>query len=214
MRSQFDEQLLQLNHEMIEMGALCEEIIESVTEDLVAGILENVDKIRHIGSKIDRKERSIEANCLKMLLQQQPVASDLRQISSALKMITDMERIGDQAEEIAEILLKSNSRTVPEAQTIRDMANATIKMVRHSVDSFVKQDIVLAESVIKSDDQVDHYFYAIRKHLIKMIAQTESGGEEILDLLMVTKYYERISDHATNIAEWVIFSVTGEHKKV
>ena len=212
MRSRFDEQLACLNTELIEMGALCEEAIALASKALSAGDIVLAERVAPISSDIDRKEREIESRCLKLLLQQQPVARDLRQISAALKMITDMERIGDQAEDIAEIITYLEGRTADEAIHIRDMASETITMVTDSVDAYVKKDIDLAKSVVAHDDRVDDYFDRIKKSLIKMIADSPEKGEYALDLLMITKYFERIGDHAVNIAEWVIFSVTGEHK--
>lgn len=212
MRSRFDEQLSILNTEMIEMGALCEESIALASKALTTGDITLAKKVVPISSDIDQKERDIEARCLKLLLQQQPVARDLRQISAALKMITDMERIGDQAEDIAEIITYLEGRTAEETVHIRDMAAETVMMVTDSVDAYVKKDIELAKSVIVHDDKVDEYFDRIKKSLIKMIAENPENGEYALDFLMIAKYFERIGDHATNIAEWVIFSVTGEHK--
>ena len=159
------------------------------------------------------KTLEVENLCLKLLLQQQPVARDLRQISAALKMITDMERIGDQAEDIAEIITFLGGRGAENSNLLREMARSTIKMVTESVDAYVKHDTALADQVIAEDDTVDDYFARVKKDLIKRIAQDPDDGEFALDLLMIAKYFERIGDHATNIAEWVIFSVTGEHKE-
>ena len=195
MRSHFDEQLALLNKELIEMGALCEEVIELASRALAEGNKSLAVQIAPIDAQIDQKERTIESMCLRLLLQQQPVAKDLRQISAALKMITDMERIGDQAEDIAE------------------MAKASIGMVTESVDAFVKRDIMLAEKVIKDDDIVDRYFDRVKEDLIRKIADDPKDGEYAIDLLIIAKYYERIADHAVNIAKWVIFSVTGVHKE-
>lgn len=211
MRSRFDEQLSALKTEMIEMGALCEEAIALAAHALTTGELSKAEEVEPISADIDQKERDIEARCLKLLLQQQPVAGDLRQISAALKMITDMERIGDQAEDIAEIITYLDGRTAEEKIHIRDMAAETIVMVTDSVDAYVKRDIDLAKAVIEHDDKVDDYFDRIKNSLIKMLADSPENGEYALDLLMIAKYFERIGDHAVNIAEWVIFSVTGEH---
>ena len=212
MRSRFDEQLNTLNTEMIEMGALCEESIALASKALTTGDVSLAERVSELSADIDQKERDIESRCMKLLLQQQPVARDLRQISAALKMITDMERIGDQAEDIAEIITYLEGRTAEETVHIRDMAAITISMVTDSVDAYVKNDIDLAMLVIAHDDKVDEYFDKVKSRLIKMIAETPENGEYALDLLMIAKYFERIGDHATNIAEWVIFSVTGEHK--
>ena len=213
MRSRFDEQLAELNKELIEMGALCEEVIAMVSQALTAGDPEQARKVAPLDAEIDQKERNIESMCLKMLLQQQPVARDLRQISAALKMITDMERIGDQAEDIAEIVTFLGGRGAENSALLREMARSTIKMVTESVDAYVRQNTALAEQVIAEDDVVDDYFTRVKKGLIERIAQDPTDGEFALDLLMIAKYFERIGDHAVNIAEWVIFSVTGEHKE-
>ena len=213
MRSRFDEQLALLNKELIEMGALCEEVISMASRALMDGDLPLAAKVAPLDAEIDQKERDIENLCLKLLLQQQPVAKDLRQISAALKMITDMERIGDQAEDIAEIIKFLNGRTVENGALIREMASAAIKMVTESVDAFVKHDIMLAEKVVSDDDIVDRYFDQVKQKLIERIAQQPADGEYALDLLMIAKYFERIGDHAVNLAEWVIFSVTGVHKE-
>ncbi len=212
MRSRFDEQLAQLHRELIEMGALCEEVIALSSQALTEGSGALAEKVAPLDHDIDRKERDIENLCLRLLLHQQPVAGDLRQISAALKMITDMERIGDQADDIAEIILSRGGRGLDADETLRDMARATIRMVSSSVDAYVKQDVDMAEKVIAADDVVDGYFDKIKGQLIERIAQGEGDGEATLDLLMIAKYYERIGDHATNIAEWVEFSVTGVHK--
>ena len=212
MRSRFDEQLAQLHRELIEMGALCEEVIALSSQALTEGSGALAEKVAPLDHEIDRKERDIENLCLRLLLHQQPVAGDLRQISAALKMITDMERIGDQADDIAEIILSRGGRGLDADEALRDMARATIRMVSSSVDAYVKQDVDMAEKVIAADDVVDGYFDKIKGQLIERIAQGEGDGEATLDLLMIAKYYERIGDHATNIAEWVEFSVTGVHK--
>ena len=213
MRSRFDEQLAQLNKQLIEMGALCEEVISMASRALMDGDLPLAARVAPLDAEIDQKERDVESLCLKLLLQQQPVAKDLRQISAALKMITDMERIGDQAEDIAEIIKFLNGRTVENGALIREMASAAIKMVTESVDAFVKHDIMLAEKVVSDDDIVDRYFDQVKQKLIERIAQQPADGEYALDLLMIAKYFERIGDHAVNLAEWVIFSVTGVHKE-
>lgn len=213
MRNRFDTQLMELNNELIAMGALCENAIASSVKALLNGDVKLAASAIRIDQEIDRKEREIESLCLKLLLQQQPVAKDLRQISAALKMITDMERIGDQAEDIAEIITFLGGRGAENSNLLREMARSTIKMVTESVDAYVKHDTALADQVIAEDDTVDDYFARVKKDLIKRIAQDPDDGEFALDLLMIAKYFERIGDHATNIAEWVIFSVTGEHKE-
>ena len=212
MRNHFDNQLAQLNRELIQMGGLCEEIIEIVARALTGWEDDLIKRVTTLGAEIDESERSIETLCLKLLLQQQPVARDLRQISAAMKMITDMERIGDQAEDIAEIITHLNCRVERESVQIREMAEATMQMVREAVDSYVRQDLNLAHKVMKHDDIVDDYFIKVRTSLIDIIAANPADGEYALDLLMIAKYCERIGDHCTNIAEWVEFSVTGVHK--
>lgn len=213
MRSRFDEQLALLNKEMIEMGALCEEIISKVLKALTEEDSVLLSGIASLGADIDRKERTIETLCLKLLLQQQPVAKDLRQISAALKMITDMERIGDQAEDIAEITPFVTNRPEMVDTLLHEMATASIKMVTDSVDAFVEHNVELARKVVSDDDIVDNYFNLIKQALIREIAEEPKEGECSVDLLMIAKYFERIGDHATNIAEWVVFSVTGVHKE-
>ena len=213
MRSRFDEQLMLLNKEMIEMGALFEDAIELVPKALETNNAEIYKKVRPISLEIDQKEKDIEARCMKLLLQQQPVARDLRQISAALKMITDMERIGDQAEDIAEIIGYLNGENRNSSVPVQEMAQATIKMVTESIDAYVNKDVALAEAILKEDDIIDEYFMESKRRLIKMVAENPENGEYALDLLMVAKYFERIGDHATNIAEWVIFSVTGVHEE-
>ena len=211
MRSRFDEQLALLNRELIEMGALCEEVIALASKALTEQDTALARRVAPLDTEIDQKERTIESMCLKLLLQQQPVACDLRQISAALKMITDMERIGDQAEDIAEIVTFLDGHTAENDDLLREMAKAVIKMVTESVDAYVRRDTALAEKVIADDDTVDRYFDDIKHRLIGSIARDPDGGEYALDVLMIAKYFERIGDHATNIAEWVIFSITGVH---
>lgn len=213
MRSRFDEQLASLNKEMIEMGALCETIISKVLKALVNEDEQLLNSISVLGNEIDHKERTIETLCLKLLLQQQPVARDLRQISAALKMITDMERIGDQAEDIAEIIPFVENRPIEIDALLHEIAKASINMVTASIDAFVGQNVDLAKKIVLDDDIVDHYFTQIKQTLITEIIDNPKDGECFIDLLMIAKYFERISDHATNIAEWVVFSVTGIHKE-
>ena len=214
MRNRFDEQLFELNREIIEMGAMCEEAIASAVKALTTGDMELAINVKKNSSAIDQMERDIEGRCMKLLLHQQPVARDLRLISAALKMITDMERIGDQAEDIAEIVTFLNGRTIEDVELIEEMARETIRMVTSSVDAFVKKDVVLAQKVIDQDDVVDDFFSRVKYGIITLIAENPADGEFALDLLMISKYFERIGDHATNIAEWVIYSVTGTHKEV
>ncbi len=213
MRSRFDEQLATLNKELIEMGALCEEAIADAAKALMTADEKTAAKVEPLEAEINQKERDIESLCLKMLLQQQPVARDLRQISAALKMITDLERIGDQASDIAEIITFIDKKAGVDCEPICLMAEATIRMVTESIDAFIKRDVGIAQQAIAHDDTVDDYFLKVKRSLINMIAQRPADGEHALDLLMIAKYFERIGDHAVNIAEWVIFSVTGVHKE-
>lgn len=212
MRSRLDGQLELLNRKLIEMGAECESIIALAAKALLDGDLTEAERAREQGPRIDSLEREIEAICLKLLLQQQPVAKDLRMISAALKMITDMERIGDQAEDIAEIIGFLGGKPSGECVGIRKMAEATIQMVTDSIDAFVRRDPALARAVCAHDDIVDRDFTEIKNALIAMIAEQSVDGEYALDLLMIAKYFERIGDHAVNIAQWVEFSMTGVHE--
>ena len=214
MRSRFDQQLSLLNRALIEMGALCEEVIALAAKAVLTGDGTLAEKVAPLDREIDQKEREIESQCLKLLLQQQPVARDLRQISAALKMITDMERIGDQAEDIAEIVRTVQGHGPETMDIVRKMATATIQMVTESIEAFVKHDIMLAKKVVSDDDTVDACFDQVKSALITRIAADPTDGEYAVDLLMIAKYIERIGDHATNIAEWVIFSVTGAHGEV
>ena len=214
MRARFDKQLLQLNNQLIEMGTLIEQAIE---QSVTALVTQDVDKARRImeqDAEINHLEKGIENLCLKLLLQQQPVASDLRQISAALKMITDMERIGDHASDISEMtIMMSNQPYIKKLEHIQEMAKETMSMVMNSIEAYVVKDVKLAQSVISHDDVVDDLFDTVKKELIHLIHENAENGEQAADLLMVAKYFERIGDHATNIAEWVIFSITGKHKE-
>lgn len=211
MRNLFDDQLNTLHRKLIEMGSACETAIDLAVRALLEGNLEIAREAATHDREIDHMEREIEAICLKMLLQQQPVARDLRQISAAMKIITDMERIGDQAEDIGEIIPFLNGRTGQECQDIRMMAETAQQMVRSAVDAYVNQDMALVKKVIAMDDIVDDAFDRTKEMLIHMIAGNKEDGQYCLDLLMIAKYLERIGDHATNIAEWVEFSITGQH---
>ena len=212
MRNRFDSQLEKLNLELITMGALCEDAISASVKALLDGDETLTEKVFAADAEIDQKERDIEAICMKLLLQQQPVAGDLRVISSALKMISDMERIGDQASDIAEITKFVKNSDVKSKVHIKDMAAAAIKMVTDSVESFVKKDIELASAVMKYDDKVDNLFDCVKDELVRLIAADSENGEYCIDLLMIAKYLERIGDHAVNIAEWVEYSITGTHR--
>lgn len=213
MRNRLDQQLSQLYHNLIRMGAMCEEAIALAAQYLFEGDAAIGERVLHLDAEIDQMEKEIESFCLRLLLQQQPVARDLRQISAALKMITDMERIGDQASDIVEIIPYLGGKTGDAGNSIRKMADAAIKMVVESVDAYVKGDLNLAYDVIQYDEVVDECFARAKKNLTQMIAENRTDGEFALDLLMIAKYFERIGDHATNIAEWVEFSVTGVHKE-
>ncbi len=212
MRKRFDEQLEFLNKELIVMGSLCETAIAKSSKAFTEDDINLAHQVLENGHLIDQKEREIESVCLKMLLQQQPVAHDLRLISAALKMITDMERIGDQAEDIAEIVTTEKISIKDKVHHIRDMATATINMVSRCIDAYVAKDKELALAVIKDDDIVDTLFLEVKNDLL-LVAGTKENNEGVLDLLMIAKYLERIGDHATNIAGWVLFSITGEHEK-
>lgn len=211
MRTRMDEQLAELNKQLIEMGAMCEEAINQTVLALTTGNMTHAENAVNIDKRIDEKEREIEDLALKFMLRQQPVAKDLRQVSSALKIITDMERIGDQARDIAEITQYITTRNPAHMQTLMKMAEATTKMVNEAIDAFVQQDLELARAVVAYDDVVDNYFLEIKEELVSMIHTDGTLAEHGLDLLMIAKYFERIGDHATNIAEWVEFSITGIH---
>lgn len=214
MRSRFDEQLSVLNNSLIEMGALIERAIAKATKALIEQDISLANEVINSDNAIDDKEKDIESQCLKLLLSQQPVARDLRQISTALKMITDMERIGDQAADISELCVYlSGQEYIKELEHIPQMAMATIKMVTDSIDAYVKKDLALAEAVIAYDDVVDDLFVQIKQDLIALVHRDVQTGGQAFDLMQIAKYYERIGDHATNIAEWVIFSITGMHKE-
>ena len=212
MRDFFQEQLHELKRELTIMGSNCQEIIALASRALTDMDDELVRKVATIGAQIDESERTIETICLKLLLRQQPVAGDLRQISAAMKMITDMERIGDQAEDIVEIIPYMNAHPDEKFPKIREMAKAAASMVTEAVEAYVNQDLEMARKVMAHDDVVDDYFAHVKNGLIGIIAAEPSQGEYALDLLMIAKYFERIGDHCTNIAEWVEFSVTGIHK--
>lgn len=221
-RNRFDNQLSLLNTEIIEMGALCEKAIEDAVKSLIDNDHVLAEQTVETDKKIDQKEKDIESLCLKLLLQQQPVARDLRLISAALKMITDMERIGDQASDIAEIVCSADLSLAKDFEHITQMAEATIKMVKDSVEAFVQRDLVLAREVMAYDDVVDELFDVIKNESIDFIGELANKnpeeknkwGEYIMDMLMIAKYFERIGDHATNIAEWVEFSITGTHENL
>lgn len=212
MRNRFDRQLEQLNNELIEMGSLIERAIELAVSGLVTRNAVKAEDAIAFDEEIDHQERDIENLCMKLLLQQQPVAKDLRLISSALKMITDMERIGDHAADISEMtMLLADIPDFISSDYIQDMANETTDMVIKSINAFVNRDMDLARAVIRQDDVVDDLFMQVKHELIRLIKENADSGEQAADMLMVAKYFERIGDHATNIAEWVIYSITGKH---
>ena len=213
MRIHFDEQLDQLNKEIINMGSLIEQAIGMAVEALIKQDVNKAKKAMEFDEEVDHQEKVIETLCLKLLLQQQPVAKDLRIISSALKMVTDMERIGHQSSDIAEIISMANISAGGDTRYIHDMALSVIKMVTDSIDAFVKKDAATAKSVILYDDVVDDYFDKIKLALIELFSKPGTDGEQTLDLLMIAKYFERIGDHAVNIAKWVLFSITGRHEE-
>lgn len=217
MRNRFDRQLLELNNELIQMGSLIERAIEMGISALVRQDVEKAEKAIAFDSEIDEQEKTVESLCMKLLLQQQPVAKDLRLISAALKMITDMERIGDHAADISEMtILMADSeyeRSEISVELVESMAKATTDMVIKSVDAFVNKDLELARGVIAQDDVVDDLFAEFKQKLIQKISENVKNGEQATDMLLVAKYFERIGDHATNIAEWVIYSITGEHEE-
>ena len=211
MRNVFHEQLDQLNVELIKMGAMCEEAISAATKAYLDGDKDLGQRAVQLEQDIDHKERDSESQCMNLLLRQQPVASDLRVVSAAMRMISDMERIGDQASDIAEIARDMKRSAVIREVPMEEMAAAAVKMVTDSVDSFVRGDLDLAHSVIVQDDGVDQMFLDVRSKLIVLIAQGKDG-ELCLDLMMIAKYFERIGDHACNIAQWVEYALTGAYE--
>lgn len=214
MRKTFDQQLEQLHMELIKMGGLCEEAISLSCHALLDNQTELTEHVYTVEESINEKEREIERLCMKLLLQQQPVARDLRNISSALKMISDMERIGDQACDIAELSKYISNSNAQSRVHISDMAGATVRMVTNSIEAFVDKDLELAHQVQAADDQVDALFNQIKEELIELVQQNSMDAKALLDLLMAAKYLERIGDHAVNLAEWVEYSITGDRNGV
>lgn len=213
MRNKFDEQLEELHNELLQMGTLLEQGINFSNSALLEQNTSFAKKAIDIEDAVDKKEKIIEELCLKLLLHQQPVAKDLRIISSALKMITDMERIGDQIADISEIVLKMiGSISIIKLEHLNQMAIATSKMISSAINAFVKNDVETVKNVIKMDDVVDILFYELRKDLVDLLREDIDCGNQVLDFLMIAKYYERIGDHCVNIAEWILFSLTGKHK--
>ena len=215
MRNRFDEQLHTLNHELLEMGALIERAIRSATDALIRQDTGAAVQAIAADKDVDQAERDIETLCLKLLLQQQPVARDLRLISSALKMITDMERIGDQAADIAELVVfLSKEPYLKPLNHLPQMAEKSIRMVTGALDAYVRKDVALAQEVMGMDDEIDSLFATVKDEMITLIRNDAAAGSQAVDLLMIAKYYERIGDHAQNIAEWVEYALTGRHKGV
>lgn len=213
MRNRFDKELASLHDLLIEMGTLSQQAIESAKDALLEQDVEKAARTQEFEREVDEREKEVERRCLKLLLQQQPVASDLRIISTALKIITDLERIADQACDIAELATyMAGQKYIKKLVDIPLMADAATKMVKESIDAFVARDIDLAQRVIACDDTVDSLFDQVKNDLITLIREDSANGEQAMDLLMVGKYLERIGDHATNVAEWVVFSITGQHK--
>ena len=213
MRNRFDEQLSGLHDALIEMGVIVENAIANAVKALIERDVELAESIISSDDSIDNKEKDIEHSCLQLLLLQQPVARDLRLVSSILKITTDLERIGDHATDISEItLLLVNGNYGSLVEHIPQMAALTMKMTTESIDAFVKKDLELANKVIADDDIVDNLFNMAREDVIKLVQQDVKNGDQAIDQLMIAKYFERIGDHATNVAEWVVFSLTGKHK--
>ncbi len=212
MKTRFEEQLEEMHVELIKMGSLCEEAITLSARALEGGTEEEIRQVSLVDGEIDQKERDVENICMRLLLLQRPFAGDLRKISAALKMISDMERIGDQAADIADMAPYLASSELQSKVHITAMGKATVKMVTESVDAYVKEDLDLANQVIQADDVVDEMFTKVKTELIDLIYQKEIDAKAALDLLMTAKYFERIGDHAVNIAEWVVFAITGVHK--
>ncbi|MGN0318407.1 MAG: phosphate signaling complex protein PhoU [Lachnospira sp.] len=217
MRNKFDEQLNVLNQELMKMGSTIEESIQKAVEALIKHDVELAKSVVEHDDEVDKEQKTIESICFNLLIQQQPVAKDLRNITAALKMVTDMERIGDHAADISEITIQlADQEYIKKLEHISDMARATMVMLIQAVESFVERDMEKAKSVIDQDDNVDDLFEKVRDELISMIQHDRANGEQATDLLLIAKYFERIGDHATNIAEWVIFSLdsTGKHSGI
>ena len=215
MRNRFDQQLEALNNHLLEMSAMIERSIDNATQALIRQDVYAAQNAIAADAEIDQKEREIESLCVKLLLQQQPVAKDLRLISAALKMITDMERIGDQAADISELVIYlAHEPYIKELTHLTEMSRRAIQMVRASLDAFVQKNLEMAREVMAMDDAVDALFMVIKDELIEHLRANVSSGTQAIDLLMIAKYYERIGDHAENIAEWVEYALTGSHKGV
>ena len=211
MRQYFDNELQQLNDDLSGMADVASMMIEIASSNIGTCDIEQLAKVKSLFKKIDRKEKYIESECMKLLLLQQPVASDLRQISSIMKMINDLQRIGDQVENIAEILEITSKTCLSKDDLVFDMANVTSSMLKDSIDSFIEKDLNLAKDVIKRDDRVDNDFNFIKNQLIDIIHENKNDDEYIIDILMCAKYFEKIGDHCVNIAKWTIYYLTGSH---
>jgi phosphate transport system protein len=213
MRSKFDEQLTQLNDSLIEMCETVRQAITDANKALVEQDVELAKKIIASDDDIDDKEKEIESLCLKLLLQQHPVAGDLRLVSAVMKIVTDLERIGDHATDISELtLLLSKEKYIKKLEYIPKMADETMKMLTRSIEAFVKRDLEIAKEVIAYDDVIDELFLTVKRLSVDLIHENPANGDQAIDFIMIAKYFERIGDHATNIAEWVIFALTGTHK--
>lgn len=210
MRSRFDQQLERLKEEMSHMGVLCGEAIQTTVDALAEGDVARSKAVESMMSQIGQQERSIENICLKLLMQQQPVARDLRTISATLKMVTDMYRIGIQACEIAEIIAVGNIKKNSNMVNIKKLSDEVSTMVGMSLKAFSDSDMELAEKIVQYDDVVDQLFCDIREELIQKLREGNGDTEYFVDMLMIDKYFERIGDHAVNIAKWVMFSITGK----
>ena len=214
MRSKFEEQLKLLNEEMMHMGSIIEECIQKAVEALIRHDLELAKKVMANDHLVDEQQKVIESICFQLLMQQQPVAKDLRMITAAMKMVTDMERIGDQAADICEITIRLYNQTyIKRLEHINQMATETMLMLIQSIEAYVEKDVEKAKKVIDHDDVVDDLFNKVKSDLITMIHKDPDCGEQAVDLLMVAKYFERIGDHTTNIGEWVIFSLDNKVQK-
>lgn len=211
MREYFDNELQQLNDDLSSMADVASKMIEIASNNIGNYNKEQLMQVKPLFEKIDRKEKYIESECMKLLLLQQPVASDLRQISSIMKMINDLQRIGDQVENIAEILEITSKTVLSKDDLVLDMANITSSMLKDSVNSFINKDLSLAKDVIGRDDKVDNDFNVIKNQLIDIIHENKNDGEFIIDILMCAKYFEKIGDHCVNIAKWTVYYLTGSH---
>lgn len=207
MRIKFEEQLNSLNQEMMHMGVLIENSIQKAIEALIKQDIELAKIIMEGDTEIDHEQKRIEDICFNLLMQQQPVAKDLRMVSAAMKMVTDMERIGDHATDICEMtIMMADHPYVQNLDHIKQMATETVLMLIRSIEAYVEQNDEKANQVIEHDDVVDDLFNVVKKDIVDLIHENPEQGEQATDMLMVAKYFERIGDHATNIAEWVLFA--------